>query len=49
LCNEQAQYLAAGIGYQTMRWSIDPVVWNSSTVVQDFLDHLRSSSRTSTA
>ncbi len=41
--NEQTQYLAAGIGYRTILWSIDPVDWNSSTTVQDILNRVLNS------
>lgn len=36
--NTQTRTLAAGLGYRTILWDIDPRDWDSSTTVQDILD-----------
>jgi peptidoglycan/xylan/chitin deacetylase (PgdA/CDA1 family) len=41
--NEQVQYLAAGLGYHTIMWSIDPRDWDPSTTVQDILNRVLNS------
>ncbi|HEX8996256.1 MAG TPA: polysaccharide deacetylase family protein [Ktedonobacterales bacterium] len=35
--NEQTQYLAAGLGYRTIMWNIDPRDWDANTTTQDIL------------
>lgn len=41
--NEQVQYLAGGIGFRTILWSIDPRDWDSNTTVQDILNRVLNS------
>ena len=41
--NEQVQYLAAGIGYRTILWNIDPRDWDPNTTVQDILNRVLNS------
>jgi|GEM_PF-1123321 len=41
--NEQVQYLAAGLGYHTMLWTIDTGDWDSNTTTQDILNRVLNS------
>ena len=43
--NEQVQYLAGGIGFRTILWSIDPVDWDSNTTAQDIINRVLNSPR----
>ena len=35
--NNQVRYLAAGLGYRTVYWSIDPRDWDSTVTTQDII------------
>lgn len=43
--NTQTRTLAAGLGYRTFYWTIDPRDWDSATTVQDILDRVLNTSR----
>ncbi len=42
--NDQVRYLAAGLGYRTVNWSIDPRDWDPTTTTQDILNRVLNSS-----
>lgn len=41
--NDQVRYLAAGLGYRTIMWSIDPRDWDSATTTQDIINRVLNS------
>lgn len=38
--NDQVRYRAAGLGYRTVYWSVDPRDWDPSTSAQDIIDRV---------
>jgi peptidoglycan-N-acetylglucosamine deacetylase len=38
--NDQVRYLAAGLGYRTVYWSIDPRDWDPTVTAEDILDRV---------
>ena len=38
--NDQVRYLAAGLGYRTVYWSIDPRDWDTSVTTEDIINRV---------
>lgn len=38
--NDQVRYLAAGLGYRTVYWSIDPRDWDPTTTTEDIINRV---------